>query len=125
MTLHSEDDYYLSHPEPARSCLLALRRFVLTFDPRISETSKWGMPCFCFEKRILCYLWSDKKTGEPYILMAEGRFLTHPALETGSRIKMKILRVRPDEDLPVEVMRKVLTAGINLFQPEDLKKTRL
>ncbi|MDR0659633.1 MAG: DUF1801 domain-containing protein [Prevotellaceae bacterium] len=52
-------NYYLEKEEPQKSCLLALRDIILTRDENISETQKWGMPCFCFKKRIFCYLWTD------------------------------------------------------------------
>jgi hypothetical protein len=30
------------------------------------------MPCFCYQRKAFCYLWTDKKTANPYILIAEG-----------------------------------------------------
>lgn len=55
------DEYYFKKDEPNKSCLLALRNFILKQDTDISETKKWGMPCFCYKKRMFCYLWIDKK----------------------------------------------------------------
>src|SRR3954465_4172300 len=95
------DDYYLNKEEPNKSCLLALRHIILKQDPNISETQKYGMPCFCYKKKMFCYLWTDKKTNEPYILMVEGNYLVHPKLEAGKRSRMKIFRVDPKEDLPI------------------------
>ncbi|KAA1242987.1 DUF1801 domain-containing protein [Aquimarina sp. RZ0] len=69
------DCYYLNMEEPNKSCLLALRSIILKQDPEISETKKWGMPCFCFKKKMFCYLWTDKKTQDPYILFVEGNYL--------------------------------------------------
>ncbi|MCI5054495.1 MAG: DUF1801 domain-containing protein, partial [Flavobacteriales bacterium] len=90
--------YYEKQEEPNKSCLLALRSIILKQNSRINETVKWGMPCFCIEKKPFCYLWVDKKTHEPYILMVEGKNLDHPSLEMGTRAKMKIFRVNPQED---------------------------
>jgi len=87
--------FYLSLSEPQQSALLALRSLLLGYDKDISETQKYGMPCFLYKRNILCYLWTDRNTQEPYILMAEGNHLTHPALEQGNRARMKILRVDP------------------------------
>jgi len=77
------DKYYLNKEEPNKSCLLTLRNIILKQDTNITETQKWGMPCFCYKKKIFCYLWTDKKTDEPYILLVEGKHLDHPKLEKG------------------------------------------
>ena len=99
--LHS---YYLDQDEPQKSCLLALRDIILRQDPDISETFKYGMPCFSYKKKMFCYLWTDSKTCEPYILFVEGKFLNRRELETGNRLRMKILRVNPAADLPVTLI---------------------
>ena len=77
--------FYLNKEEPNKSCLLALRNIILSQDENITETTKYGMPCFCYKKKMFCYLWIDKKTTEPYILFVEGKHLNHPKLETGNR----------------------------------------
>ena len=112
------DNYYLKKEEPARSCLLALRSIILKQNTNISETQKYGMPCFCIKKKILCYLWTDKITDEPYILMAEGKRLFHPALEMGKRSRMKILKVDPNADLPLETIENVLQEALKLYGKE-------
>src|SRR5690606_36372201 len=99
--------YYLDKEEPNKSCLLALRRIILGQVSDITETQKWGMPCFCYKKKMFCYLWTDKKTGKPYLLMVEGRYLDHPELEVGDRSRMKIFRVEPGQDLPKETIEDI------------------
>lgn len=108
--------YYLNQEEPNRSCLLALKSTILDQDANISETRKWGMPCFCYKKKMFCYLWTDKKTNEPYLLMVEGKYLDHPELETGDRSRMKILRVDPNKDLPVETLKDLLQKALDLYR---------
>ncbi len=107
-------NYYLNKEEPNKSCLLALRSIILDQDTNITETQKWGMPCFCYKKKMFCYLWTDKKTKEPYILMVEGKYLNHPALEEGSRTRMKIFRVNPNKDLPIKTIVSILKAALDL-----------
>lgn len=114
-------DYYLSKDEPNKSCLLALRSIILQQDKDITETQKWGMPCFCYKKKMFCYLWADKKTGEPYILMVEGKYLDHPKLEEGDRSRMKIFRVNPNKDLPIKTIENILRKGINLYKTGIIK----
>ena len=110
------DHYYLDQDEPDRSCLLALRSIILKQDPEITETRKWGMPCFCYRKKMFCYLWTDKKTGKPYLLMVEGKHLDHPGLEAGSRSRMKIFRVDPNTDLLIDTIQQILSSALDLYK---------
>lgn len=109
-------NFYLNKEEPVKSCLFALRGIVLDQDNEITETIKYGMPCFCVKKKAFCYLWTDKKTNEPYLLLVEGKYLDHPALEAGSRSRMKILRVDPDKDLPKSTIVDILQKAIDFYR---------
>ena len=109
-------NYYLKKEEPNKSCLLALRSIILDQDKNITETQKWGMPCFCYKKKMFCYLWTDKKTDEPYILMVEGKFLNNPELEEGDRSRMKILRVNPNKDLHLKTIETILQKALDLYR---------
>lgn len=114
-------NYYLSKEEPNRSCLLALRSIILEQDTNITETQKYGMSCFCYKKKMFCYLWTDKKTNEPYILMVEGKYLDHPELEEGDRSRMKIFRVHPDKDLPIQIINNILQDALDLYRKGIIK----
>lgn len=114
-------NYYLNKAEPNRSCLLALRSIILEQDINVIETQKWGMPCFCYKKKMFCYLWTDKKTDEPYILMVEGKYLGHPKLEEGDRSRMKIFRVDPNKDLPIKTIEKILQTALDLYKSGVIK----
>ena len=108
--------YYFSQTEPNKSCLLALRDIILKQDENVMETQKWGMPCFCYKKKPFCYLWTDKKTDQPYILFVEGKHLDHPVLEQGKRSRMKIFRINPDKDINVKSIQLVLNDALNLYR---------
>lgn len=119
--LREVDHFYSAQKEPAKSCLLALRKIILDQDAKVSETVKYGMPCFCYGKTMFCYLWTDKKsavmrTAEPYMLFVEGKHLQHPELETGDRARMKILRVDPDKDIPIDRIRVILSDALDLYR---------
>ena len=109
-------NYYLNKQEPNKSCLLALRSIILNQDANVTETRKWGMPCFCYKKKMFCYLWTDKKTDEPYILMVEGKHLVHPGLEAGKRSRMKIFGVTPNIDLPQKAIENILQQSLDLYK---------
>lgn len=114
-------NYYLNKEEPNKSCLLALRKIILDQDKNVTETQKYGMPCFCYKQKMFCYLWTDKKTDEPYILMVEGKLLTHPKLEAGDRSRMKIFRVDPDANLPVKTIETILQMALDLYRKGVVK----
>lgn len=114
--LEELQNYYLKKEEPNKGCLLALRSIILEQDENITETQKYGMPCFCYKKKMFCYLWTDKKTDEPYILMVEGKYLDHPQLEQGDRSRMKIFRVNPIEDLPIKAIKSILQEALDLYR---------
>jgi uncharacterized protein YdhG (YjbR/CyaY superfamily) len=109
------EQFYFDKPEPQKSCLLAMRDIILGYDPNISETTKYGMPCFTYQNKMFAYLWMDKKTLEPYFLMVEGKQLNHPKLEQGSRARMKIFRVNPNSDLPIEDIDSVMNQALNIL----------
>jgi hypothetical protein len=108
--------YYLNKEEPNKSCLLALRSIILAQDKDITETQKYGMPCFCYKKKMFCYLWTDKKTDKPYVLMVEGNYLDHPELEQGDRTRMKIFRIDPNKDLPIQTLEGILQTALDLYR---------
>lgn len=115
------DTYYLNKEEPNKSCLLTLRQLILEQDVNITETRKWGMPCFCFKKKMFCYLWTDKKTDEPYILMVEGKHLNHPELKEGNRSRMKIFSVNPNEDISIDTITQLLNDALDLYRNGIIK----
>ena len=70
---------------------------------------------------MFCYLWTDKKTEAPYLLMVEGKYLDLPELEQGNRSRMKIFRVNPSKDLPVKNIKKILKAALDLYSDGTLR----
>ena len=109
------DNFYLNQEEPNQSCLLALRTIILNHNTNLNETRKYGMPCFCYGKKMFCYLWVDKKTNWPYILMVEGNKLVHSNLVAGDRKRMKVLNIDPTIDLPIDIIHSVLDEGLALY----------
>lgn len=79
------------------------------------------MVCFVFKKNSFCYLWTDKKSDEPYILFVEGKQLNHQSLEQGDRSRMKILRIDPALDLPIKLIITTLEEAIELYRNGIIK----
>ncbi|MDX1446319.1 DUF1801 domain-containing protein [Lishizhenia sp.] len=103
---------YLKQDEPLQSCWLTLRSIIRKHDELITECVKYGSPCFLYRDKILCYLWKDKKSNQPYILFSDGNSLHHPVLDFKGRKKMKSMEVDPNKDIPIELVKEVLTQAI-------------
>ncbi|MDG1260233.1 MAG: DUF1801 domain-containing protein [Flavobacteriales bacterium] len=110
--MKSNETYYNAHDDDVSSCLWAMRTVLLEISEEVTETTKYGMPCFCFNGKAFCYLWTDKKTKAPYFLLVEGMQMAHPALEAGERKRMKTLPVDPKKDLPMDVILEVLNEAL-------------
>ena len=108
------DQWYLDHKEPNLSCLQAMRSWILAFDNRLTEAWKYRMPMFCLDGKMFCYLWTDKKTGQPYLGLVDGKLLEHPQLQQGDRARMKVLYINPKEDLPIDTLGEVLNLGMDI-----------
>lgn len=116
MILKDFDNYFLAKDEPVKACLLALKAIILSLDKDVSTAWKYRMPFFCYKGKMFCYLWTDKKTKEPYIGVVEGKRLNHPFLEQGERARMKIMRVNSTEDIPLEDIVSVLQEALDLYR---------
>lgn len=112
--MKSIEEFLDSQPEPQKSCFLALRSMILEFDCRVSETVKYGMPCFVLDTRPWIYLWKDKKSKEPYILFVDGLLMKNPLLESGDRAKMKHFQLASKEDIPLDTVNELLDEALTV-----------
>lgn len=115
------DDFYLRNEEPVRSCLLALRTLVLKQDQDISAAWKYGMPFFCYQGKMFCYLWVHKKLRQPYIGIMEGKRIDHPDLILEKRTRIKIILFDPEQDLPIDKIETILNQAIGLYKSGIIK----
>ena len=110
------DSYFSQLPEPHKSCLQFLRTHIKQFDPGITEAWKYGMPFYCFGKKMFCYLWTHKKYGQPYIGFVEGKHLDDPQLLTEKRARMKILLLDPAKDLRIKYIDTLLKKALAIYK---------
>ena len=113
--MKATDLFYLQKEEPVKSCLLALRTYILANDAHFSEEWKYQMPFFYYKGKMFCYLWTHKKTGQPYLGMVAGREMKHPALLAEKRTRIKILPINPHKDLPIKTIQTLLQLGKAVF----------
>ena len=116
MTLKSTDSFYLQKPEPLKSFHLAMRDIILKFDPGMTEQWKYYMPCFCYKGKMFCFLWQNKKTGQPYISIVEGGKIDHPLLLKEKRSRMKIMMLDPDKDIPVKTIYSIFKMALKFYK---------
>jgi len=113
--LREIDQFFLNQDEPTKSCLLYLREFILDFDDNITEAWKYKMPFYCYNGRMFCYLWVNKKTLQPYLGIVEGRRIEHPLLVMEKRSRMKTMTINANQDVPVETISLILKTVIDLY----------
>ena len=109
------DTYYNGLNEPLQGFMLAIRQIILSLDDQVEETWKWSAPFFLYRKHMLCYLWMDKKTHEPYLGIYGGDALDHPALVQKHNARIKKLVFDIEEDIPIKTIQEVLLASIGLI----------
>lgn len=110
------DNFYIEKGEPVRGCLVALREIILKLDNNVTAAWKYGMPFFCYKGKMFCYLWVDKKNGQPYIGIVEGKRFDEPFLIQDKRSRMKIMLFNPAMDLPIDLIQGILQRVLDLYR---------
>jgi hypothetical protein len=107
--------FYSTREEPVRSYLQDVRELILAHDPLITEDVKYGMPFFLYRKKMFCYFWTRKESGQPYLGLVEGNRLFHPELIQEGRARMKIFLLDPTKKVPVQTISMLLAQAIELY----------
>ena len=110
------DEWYNQKEEPLKSCLQFLRAHILQRDKAITEAWKYGMPFFCCNGKMFCYLWVHKKYKQPYLGIVEGKKISDPDLVVEKRARMKILLLDAHKDLPLKKINRILKEVISWYK---------
>lgn len=108
------DNYFISLPEPERSCLLFLRNFILEFSTKITEKRKFNTPFYYSEGRWLCYISYHPKTRKIHISFVNGFKISHPKLFAEGRKKMKIFHINAHENIDIKSLKKILWSALEV-----------
>ena len=119
--MNALNNFYIKQPEPAKSTFLALKDIILKQNPNITNDLKYGMPFFCYQGKMFCYLWFHKKQQLPYLGFVEGNHFDEPFLIKEKRSRMKIMLIDPSIDLPVHNIKMMLDKSINLYKKGIIK----
>ena len=115
------DDFYENSKVPFKETLFALNEIILRQDKDITNVLKYGMPFFCYKKKMFCYLWIHKKLKQPYIGIVEGKYFDEPFLIQENRSRMKIFLFDSEKDLPVEEIESIIQKAIKLYKSGVVK----
>ncbi|MEP7171735.1 MAG: DUF1801 domain-containing protein [Bacteroidota bacterium] len=110
------DSYFLKKDEPVKSYLQFLREYILKQDKNITEEWKYGMPFYCYNGKMFCYMWVHKKYKQPYLGIVEGKKINHPDLIIEKRARMKILLLDAEKNIPVKKINAILKEVILLYK---------
>lgn len=108
------DNYYLQLPEPTQGYLLAIRDYIVAYDPHITEAWKYQAPFFCYRGKIIVYFWLTAKTGQPYLGVVNGKLINHPQLQADGRARIRVLPLNPQKELPLDTLDFILQQSIAL-----------
>jgi hypothetical protein len=110
------DQWFAAHEEPHKSYFLALRKIILETDANITEAWKYRMPFYCYNGKMCCYLWFEKKLQQPYLGIVEGNKIFDKDLVKGNRARMKILLFNSSKDLPLKKVKTILKKIAKIYQ---------
>lgn len=113
--IREAEEFYLKKQEPNRGCLLALRKVIFRAGCKAEGNTEMGYALFLLRGKTVLLLVDGKENRQPLHPFCKRDMLHHPELETGKRTKMKILRVGPREDLPIETIRNILQRALYLY----------
>lgn len=115
------EQFYLKQSEPNKGTMLVLRDIILKQDKNITNELKYGMPFFCYQGKMFCYLWFHKKYKQPYIGFVEGKLFEEPFLIQEKRSRMKIMLVDVSVDLPIADIVKLINKAIGFYKSGLIK----
>jgi hypothetical protein len=114
--LRPVDNYFLQKEEPIKSCLQAMRKFILSYNKDITEGWSYGMPFYYYKEKRFCYVWVHKKYRQPYFGIVDGNRIIHPGLLQEKRARMKIMLIDPGKDIPVRQLQALLKKVLTLYK---------
>lgn len=109
------DNYFYSLNEPQKSCLLFLRRFILDYSDKITESRKFNTPFYYYNKKWLAFISYDPKTNVIYIAFVKGNLMKHPKLVSEGRKQQKIFYVDPSKDVDIKSLKAILQEASKLY----------
>ncbi len=109
------EDYFFTLPEPEQSCLLFLRRYILSYSKNISEARKFNTPFYYYKGKWLCFISYNHKDASIYISFVKGHLMNHPKLVSEGRKQMKIIHINAHKDIDTKSLGAILKQAVKLY----------
>lgn len=87
-------------------------RDVILAQTGVSSAWKYGMPFFCYNGKMIAYLWIHRKHNLPYMGLVDGKRFDEPFLVQEKRSRMKIMLIDPAKDLPVRRINQLIRKAV-------------
>jgi hypothetical protein len=89
--------------------------------PNFEFAMKYGCPFFMHNKKMLFYLWTDKKLNQPYFSFRFGLQLQDKDLVQGDRKFYCVYYCKKEQDLPIKKVFQLIDKSIVLAELEIKK----
>ena len=112
MAFKTVNEYVAALPEPQQYLAKELRLLIKETAPSLTESLKWGVPCYSGKKNI-CYFVAQ--TGRLNFGFYEAALLSDPEnLLEGTGAKMRHVKLDAGGEFPREALRRLLLQAVAL-----------
>ena len=111
--LNPLENHFLKQPEPHRSCMLFLRKWLL--GQSLEEEFKYMTAMYYYKEKAFCYLTVSGKENKLYIGFIKGHLMKHPKLEKEGRKQIKVIYLNPEKDLPIKTLSEIVRMAKKLY----------
>lgn len=120
--LNHLDNYFFSLPEPEQSCLLFVRKFILSQHPDISERWHYNTPFYHYKGRWMCYISYQAKKRNIYLGFVHGYKMKHKHLRAEGRKQIKVYYIDANKDLDNKSLNQIFDLAVHYIDSLPSKK---
>ena len=106
------DSWIYEHDPAIRQIAMTLRNIILSTEPTLNETIRWGSPTY-EKKGKVCYITAT----DYYVTLGffNGAMLTNEQILLGSsRAKLRSIKVRSLEDIDTSFLRELTSEAVSI-----------
>lgn len=113
------DEYIASAPEEARGKLKEIRKIIKSVAPEAEEKLSYGMPYYGYKGRLAYFAFAKKHVG---LYVMPPVVADHRKELEGYETATATVRFPLDEELPIPLIKKLVTAGLKNNERKASKK---
>ncbi len=111
--LNPLENYFLKQLEPHQSCMLFLRKWLIT--QGLEEQYKYMTAMYYFKDKPFCYMSVRTKDKKLYLGFWKGHAMKHPKLLREGRKLFSAFYIDPQKDLPVKTLNEIVKKAKKLY----------